>query len=58
MGLGVCLYEIAYIAVSQHMDVIPVIRNCVSVPVSMIVRGDVRIDVISMSCKCLTSNQQ
>lgn len=42
MGLGVCLYEITYISVSQHVDVIPVIRKCVSGPVSKIVRGDVR----------------
>lgn len=49
MGLGVCLYEITYISVLQHMDVIPEIRNCVSVPLSKIVRSDARIKLTWIS---------
>lgn len=38
MGVGDCLYEITYIYVSQHMDVIPEKGHFVSVLLSQIVR--------------------
>lgn len=31
MSLDVCLYDITYISVSQHVDVAPVSRNIISV---------------------------